>query len=771
MEVITRMMKVELIYNPFTVDTQILIDGSASLGEWTRYKSSRLQMWINELFDLLEKDCRDDIQLKFRGTELDYHDIEEAREQYLKKNRGINIILDTPILSTDANSRLCNLKKLFNKMQRECPFEELCTEQIKKNFNDAIGSEFQVSVIGTMSSGKSTLINAMLGRELMPSENMACTANVVSIKDNDLMENFSADFKDEDNNIIYHTDHLTLEMMKQNNKTDEISFVDIEGDIPFVPSHDIQLVLQDTPGPNNARKREHGEHTYRVIEEQTKSMVLYVLNATQTGTDDNDILLTAVAKAMKVNGKQSKDRFIFVLSKIDIVDVERESIEKMIEFQKGELTKHGIDDPNIYVISAEYALIQRLNNRKQYLTKSQKRTLDASYQSKNDERLHYETYAKLSPTIQSKLSCELNEAQLNGDIDEMALIHTGVPALEMAINEYLEKYALTNKVKTAVDTFISKIEGKQLMKALSKSIESDENEQKSLKKQIDFIKQQRENGKKAQEFRNRIKQLDFDNDINKKFRSINANIINTLGSIQGDSRITRKEAEDVIKRVQKKILELQKQVKVELESAIRDSIINSAEAIMKEYKNHLESFAIDNTLTVANYTADTAIKILLTDVPNTDELINRFAKTEIQEVVVGEKTIKNPDKQGFLWFLKFWNVPWFQPDEITVPKTELQENEYIDGKRVLEEYFTPINKNFQNNIEDAKREAKKQGEEFKKFFTGELAKLDQAMDRKIEEMNQLIENRDKIGSKIHEEKSKEAWLEKFVADLDKILSV
>ena len=36
---------------------------------------------------------------------------------------------------------------------------------------------FHVAVVGTMSSGKSTLIDALLGTDCMPSGNMACTAS------------------------------------------------------------------------------------------------------------------------------------------------------------------------------------------------------------------------------------------------------------------------------------------------------------------------------------------------------------------------------------------------------------------------------------------------------------------------------------------------------------------------------------------------------------------------------------------------------------------
>lgn len=40
-------------------------------------------------------------------------------------------------------------------------------------------------VMATMSSGKSTLINALLGQQILPSRNEACTAKMYSILDDD----------------------------------------------------------------------------------------------------------------------------------------------------------------------------------------------------------------------------------------------------------------------------------------------------------------------------------------------------------------------------------------------------------------------------------------------------------------------------------------------------------------------------------------------------------------------------------------------------------
>ncbi|MBW5394625.1 dynamin family protein, partial [Brachyspira hampsonii] len=89
----------------------------------------------------------------------------------------------------------------------------------------------------TMSSGKSTLLNAFLGRELMPSKNLACTATIARIRDVDGMEGTSVICRDADENIIIdEVSNVTVNDMSEFNDNEKVSYIDIKTDIPFVSS-------------------------------------------------------------------------------------------------------------------------------------------------------------------------------------------------------------------------------------------------------------------------------------------------------------------------------------------------------------------------------------------------------------------------------------------------------------------------------------------------------------------------------------------------------
>ena len=492
------MTDVEIRYNPFLVNTEIFINNKPSKGQWKTYQKTRLQQWLADLFPYLMDECNDDLKVTFRGTQLDFEDIKAAADEYMKQYKNVHIQLDEPIIAPDAEARMNNLKGLFEKLHTECPFEDLRSDDVRRKFEEAMSSKFKVSVIATMSSGKSTLINAMLGADLMPAKNEACTATIASIEDHDELSEFEAVCKDEDGNAIFNCKPLSAEKMAEYNDNPRVALIDIKGNIPFVTSQDMQLVLEDTPGPNNSRTEEHKKHAYKVIDEESKPMVLYLLNATQIGTNDDDYLLTKVANAMKVGGKQSRDRFIFVANKVDAVDPDKESLPDMLKHVREYLAWHGIDNPSVYPVSAEFAKVIRLSKKQTNLTKAQKRKVrNAPEIFNDDEELHLEQYAPLSVASKYKLEKCVQQLQQSDDEDaeiNEALIHTGVPGVEFTIREYLDKYVLTNQIENFVNVLFKELGKilKQLMEILRlmKKMKVDDGKRQIIQELLYLFEQQ-----------------------------------------------------------------------------------------------------------------------------------------------------------------------------------------------------------------------------------------------------------------------------------------
>ena len=157
--------------------------------------------------------------------------------------------------------------------------------------------------------------------------------------------------------LIESHDNLTYSIMERLNSNPAVSKIRTQGNLPFVTAEDdVALVLVDTPGPNNSRDPEHRAATYRMLSESSKTVVLYIMNATQLAVDDDNNLLGHVANSMKVGGKQSRDRFIFVVNKLDDFKKGEDSIDAALQKVRDYLADNGIENPNIYPASALTAL-------------------------------------------------------------------------------------------------------------------------------------------------------------------------------------------------------------------------------------------------------------------------------------------------------------------------------------------------------------------------------------------------------------------------------
>ena len=316
-------------YNPYRLQQKSKLN----------FADRRLQEWVEELPEIVFEEYRTrQFKITFQGTILDFEDVEGMARDAAKD--GFNIVLEH-IPAKEVSDKESAISEIFDEIQRG-PFDELRQPDVVKAFNMAKSSDFEVNVVATMSAGKSTLINSLLRQKLMPAKQEACTATITEIKDND-GDCFTAKVYDANGVLIQTHPELTFEIMERLNSNPDVSKIRVEGNIPFVASDDVSLVLVDTPGPNNSRDPEHRAATYRMLSESSKAVVLYILNATQLAVNDDYNLLSHVADSMRVGGKQSRDRFIFVVNKLDEFKKGEDSVDAAISKVRDYLKDNGIE--------------------------------------------------------------------------------------------------------------------------------------------------------------------------------------------------------------------------------------------------------------------------------------------------------------------------------------------------------------------------------------------------------------------------------------------
>lgn len=754
------MREIFIKYNPYRLETSITIDDAApKQNSRLNFGDRRLQEWIEELPEILFEECSSrDFKITFHGTILDYEDV-EAMTREAKKN-GLNIELEH-IPAKEVSDKETAIDEIFDEIQAG-PFDELKQPDVVKAFNMAKSSDFEVNVVATMSAGKSTLINALLRQKLMPAKQEACTATITEIKDNDA-EHFMAKVYDTNGNLIQTHPELSFEIMDSLNSNPEVSKIHVEGNIPFVTSEDVSLVLVDTPGPNNSRDPEHKAATYRMLSESSKTVVLYILNATQLAVNDDYNLLSHVADSMKVGGKQSRDRFIFVVNKLDDFKKGEDSIEAAITKVRDYLRDNGIENANIYPASALTAL-----NIRTILAESDDDDDDEVYEAKGKVRkfnrnpeMYFETLAPLTPSVRGEIETRLANARSSHDTYEEALIHCGIVPIEMAIKMYVQKYAKTAKIKNIVDTFSKRLESAKSFETTKQEITENQDKQKEILANIEVIKKKLASGEDAKRFKSRIEQINYDSEIRKMAKDVimvaQKKITEQLSS--SDTKISKREAEELCRQFARFADNLQAEVQVKLEELIGNHVHKSATDLLEEYRKKISELAQD--VNVGNVSID-PFELMAGDIStDVSSLINNLTETE--RVKVDEVWVENTSKK--------WYKPWTWFQEKGHWKDVYEDKEYVDGTKLAQRFFAPIQEQLYENSNNAIEYAKAQTKKIKQDFSKKFAELDTVLKKKLQELEDCANDNKNVERRIRESQAKLKWLEEIQIKTKAILDI
>jgi len=759
------MRKIFIKYNPYRLETTIKIDEEIpKKNSKLNFGNKRLQEWIDKLPDLLVEECNSrSFDLVFKGTLLDFEDVQVMKEEAEKK--GININLQYR-KAKEVSEKEKAIKKIFNKIQNG-PFAELKQPDLIQSFENAYNDEFEVSVVATMSAGKSTLINALLGQKLMPAKHEACTAIVTKIKDND-KDQFSAKVYDKNDKLIQTNNPLTDEIMKNLNENTNVKEIHAEGNIPFITSDEMSLVLVDTPGPNNARNLAHKEATFRMLSESAKTLVLYVLNATQLGVNDDSELLSNIAETMNKGGKQSRDRFIFVVNKLDDFRDDEDCIESTLENVKDYLQKKGIDDPVIFPASALTALkVRTLLNQpdlddKDFNVRQAKMNLE---RFNFVESMHFENYASLTPSMKNEIKEKLDKAIKNNDMNTQGLIHSGIIPIEIAIKTYVKKYAKTAKIKNIYETFATKLSSANSMEKLKQEIMERKGKKKEIEAQIKRLEDKINNGEDAMHFKEEIEKIDLTTELNQSIQAIikkaQDEIINKpeFVSIKTNSKLEKSAIDYSINEFNKFIGKLQFDVMMKLEDIINNTAQNKAKELLNQYIKKLAQLNDEISQTGIDISP---VKIMRGNVDiNVNSVIEKALKKE--EIEVGKEWIENKDKK--------WYKPWTWWQEKGYFKSITETHEYIDGQEFVDNYFAPVQEELYKNGDIAMAYGKQQIKLIKDEFMKKFDELDEILKKKLDELKVFTSENQDNEYNLRESQYRKKWLERIEQEMNAILDI
>lgn len=222
------------------------------------------------------------------------------------------------------------------------------TEDLIESWTDA--QEFikthekKVVFTATMSAGKSTLINAVIGQELSFTKKAACTATVMKFC----------------NSPTYHSKYNVSDSngVKLNLTAKEIRKISEKRDSPLTVSGYFnsklsthKLCFIDTPGVNSFLNPIHKQITRDELLSQKQDIIVYVIPVENYGSEDDYVHLSFIRK--KVN----YGKILFAVNMMDSCDFEDDSIEEILSNITSHLSDIGYSDPMVCPISAKAGLL------------------------------------------------------------------------------------------------------------------------------------------------------------------------------------------------------------------------------------------------------------------------------------------------------------------------------------------------------------------------------------------------------------------------------
>lgn len=295
-------------------------------------------------------------------------------------------------------------KRLFSEIVFEMKnfVSDIDDENIKKEFEEIknyLNEFYNISFLGHVNSGKSSLINKLVGEKISEVSPVPCTENIVEIK-----------FGDIETSIEVSENHIK--------KFKKINFLE-------------DLAIIDTPGVGSINFN-HDEITNEFL--SSSNLVILILSPESYNSDD-------VWKLLRNTLKYNKN-IIFVLNKIDLIDQDKKN--EIIEYIKYKKIKLNLNNSDIINLSTEEN--KNISNFK--------RIIETKYLNVNLKEKKYQENIELFNKHLTKIDNSLNlrEKQYKEDLKIVNKINKELDLLQNNQEKRIEK--TINNLSSIIDDLI-----------------------------------------------------------------------------------------------------------------------------------------------------------------------------------------------------------------------------------------------------------------------------------------------------------------------------
>ena len=434
---------------------------------------------------------------------------ENARVTYHFEHKKI---LDDKVLSQNIEEVVKEIKsERFRELVSQRTTDGLMEKYsaLDKNYTLAKESEFYIVFAGVYSSGKSTLLNTLIRHDILPTSGSTCTSKNCRIRhDSSLGTKISLCCYDEENNVviekrIFDNDadcaaaFAEISPMKKNGieeKYPNVHMMELGANLlhlyPASVSEDkFTIVLIDTPGMDSAQSIEDGCNKHaalalNAISMDSKPMIILCADANKYEDKRIGEFMKEILLECAQDGSGFNDRFLFLMNKSDSYPYrDTESIEEVKAAFAEYLTDPSkwnikVDESDLMVLAEGAAhfvprvfmtsalMAWAINDGAEHYSKDIlkndmfRRMVHGWLQNFKENVAVYEedsfmlsSHCDIPGYLKDEISSEFQNALDNNDEYKAAELQCGVIAVELAIRDYIERYAYPIKVRGLLETF------------------------------------------------------------------------------------------------------------------------------------------------------------------------------------------------------------------------------------------------------------------------------------------------------------------------------
>lgn len=536
------MKTIEITYDPYRMLTEVFINKvdvcqNRSYEKFKGFIKNKipLQTWIEPIKyldwagfvnEVSDPEFNDEVTIIFSGRVIDYEDLkrsiadqnedrpEETRVVYKFQHKKV---FDDKVMSQNIEDVVEELKsERFQELVSQITRQNLTQRynNLEKNYKTAKDNRFQIVLAGAYSSGKSTLLNALIRHDILPTSSRTCTSKNCRIRhDSSLGEKISLAVYGELNEqsgketiirekMIYDTDEecaaAFLEICPIKEKDNEEKYpkvetmelgVDLSHLYPDSVSEDkFTIELIDTPGMDSAQSSEdgtnkHAEIALEAISMESKPMIILCADASYYDNKSiGEFMREIIIQSKEDSG--FNDRFLFLMNKSDAISYKR---GENAESAKMTFAEYLTDSSKWNIKGDENEIKQLAENASHFVPRVfmtasliafaiQKGAIDFTDEELEDP-YNEDLYNKLNNFIEKicgrrkrpnyylsrycdipnyrkdELEQAFEEALNDRDDIRAAELQCGLASVESAIRDYIARYAYPIKVRDLLDTF------------------------------------------------------------------------------------------------------------------------------------------------------------------------------------------------------------------------------------------------------------------------------------------------------------------------------